>query len=122
MFQIDELVYQEIREALTVPEHGGILGCDGRLNVIAFYHDVTGKTTKTNYIPDVCKLNSVINEWSKKGIRFVGFVHSHRKNRLDLSKTDVIYAKRIKSHCNMSEILMVIYAPDNNSFKIHILQ
>lgn len=121
MFIIEEAVYKEIYKTLTIPEQGGILGCDENGKVISFFPDVTGKTTKKYYIPNVNKLNEVIKEWSENGINFAGFVHTHRKGRGQLSSIDVDYAKKIKHSCNMEEILMLIYMPEDNSFKKFVL-
>jgi len=116
MYQIKETVFEKIRKSLRFPEMGGILGTSDGFFVDNFYHDKTGITKGNQYIPDVDFLNKVVDSWYKSGIQFIGFVHTHRKFAYNLSGTDIIYAKEIKKSCEMSEILMLLYIPDENSF------
>ena len=67
-YQIDKAVIDAIKENLRVPEKGGILGIDENRIVTKFYNDSTGITTKLRYIPDVQKLNTVIQNWAKESI------------------------------------------------------
>ena len=120
IYQIEEKVLNEIRQVLIKPEMGGILGIDKNNFVVKFHHDLTGISTKYDYIPDVKKLNEVIVEWAKLGIKFIGFVHSHRSGRTQLSSVDKKYAQKIKECCNMSEILMMLYIPSDDTFQIKI--
>ncbi len=118
---ISESVYEQIRQALISPEMGGILGTDDSGIVTNFYHDTGGISTKKNYIPDVKNLNEVIDAWSKRGIKFVGFVHSHSKNKSKLSAADIDYAEKIKSTCHLTEILMLLYLPATKTFYQYII-
>ena len=118
---IEKSVYQHIRESLFMPEEGGILGADNYGNVIAFYHDVTGFKTDKYYYPDVERLNGVINYWGGQGIKFIGFVHTHRKNKSKLSFIDLKYALKIKKSCKMQEILMILYFPECDVFKEYLI-
>lgn len=113
---IEKSVLDEIKKTLCLPETGGILGVNGRRVVTKFYPDVTGTTTKNNYIPDVRKLNEIIRHWATEGIAFAGFVHTHPKGAERLSSCDVSYAKKIKETCALSEILMLLYLPDEEKF------
>ena len=118
---IADSVIRQIGAALTVPETGGILGVRAGRVVSEFHHDSTGTTTARNYIPDTDSLNSVLRDWQRRGIEFVGFVHSHRADKKNLSKLDIRYAEKIKTHCGMSEILMLIYLPDDKTIHKYIL-
>ena len=118
---IENLVLAEIKKNLTRPEMGGILGIDNSRVVMKFYHDSTATTTKTQYIPDVQRLNSILRQWAAAQIRFVGFVHSHPKGREKLSSCDLSYAKDIKEKCSLSEILMLLYIPDEKKFIQYVL-
>ena len=81
-----------------------------------FYYDATGISTKKIYIPDTTALNKVIADWHIQGVKFVGFIHSHSEDKKFLSRLDIKYAQKIKSYCSMSEVLMVIYLPADNTF------
>lgn len=100
---------------------GGILGADERGIVTEFYWDNTGITTEKRYTPDVAVLNEVISEWAKASVGFVGFVHSHPSSTFWLSATDTVYAKKIKSVCGMSEVLMLIYIPADGEFFQYVI-
>lgn len=119
--RINDVVIDEIKKFLRRPETGGILGVDGSNIVTKFYPDSTGVTTKAQYIPDVNKLNEIIREWATEGIAFAGFVHTHPKGAERLSSCDVNYAKRIKEICALSEILMLLYLPEEEKFFQYIL-
>ena len=114
-------VLEDIKAALHAPETGGILGArEGRL-VTEFHYDSTGTTTARNYIPDTDSLNVVLRDWKRRGIEFVGFVRSHASNKANLSKVDIKYANRIKIHCGLSEILMLIYLPEDRTIHQYVL-
>lgn len=118
---IEKLVLDEIKQSLIRPEMGGILGINSSRVVTKFYYDSTGTTTKTQYIPDVQRLNSILHQWAVAQIRFVGFVHSHPKGKEKLSSCDLTYAKDIKEKCLLSEILMLLYIPDEKKFIYYVL-
>lgn len=121
MYLLDESVLNEIVNTLIQPEMGGILGIDETNTVVKFQFDNTGRSTAHRYIPDVKILNRVIGEWYNSGIFFIGFVHSHAQGREQLSPCDIRYAEKIKTACNMTEILMLIYIPNKKSFHQYIL-
>lgn len=121
MYLLDESVLNEIVNTLIQPEMGGILGIDETNTVVKFQFDNTGRSTAHRYIPDVKILNRVIGEWYNSGIFFIDFVHSHAQGREQLSPCDIRYAEKIKTACNMTEILMLIYIPNKKSFHQYIL-
>ena len=121
MYLIEKSIIKEIKKTLRLPEMGGILGIDNNRIVTKFYHDSTGTTTKTQYIPDVQRLNSILRQWATAEIRFIGFVHSHPKGKEKLSSCDLNYAKEIKKKCSLSEILMLLYIPDEEKFIQYVL-
>lgn len=122
LYVIAANVLEEIKAALRLPEMGGILGVRDNRTVTEFYHDNTGKTTARNYTPDIDSLNMVLRDWKRCGIEFVGFVHSHPPNKKTLSNIDIKFAKKIKTHCGMNEILMLIYLPADESFHQYVLR
>ena len=77
---ISDAVIKKFQSALKIPETGGILGVNGNV-VSEFHHDNTGTTTERNYIPDIDSLNAVLRDWKRRGIEFVGFVHSHHADK-----------------------------------------
>ena len=119
--RINSKVIDAIRENLRVSEVGGILGIDENRIVTKFYNDSTGITTKLRYIPNVQKLNAVIQNWAKENISFIGFVHTHPKGAEKLSSRDVEYAEKIKLQCSMSEILMLLYIPAEDKFFQYVI-
>lgn len=120
-YQLHSIVIDNIKKSLHLPEMGGILGLDENCTVTRFHYDSTGTTTETHYIPDVVKLNKVIQDWATEGIAFAGFVHSHPKNAQTLSSCDVDYAKKIKSRCSLNEILMLIYIPEEEKLLQYVI-
>ena len=121
MYSISGAVLDQIRQSLCVPESGGILGINENRVVTEFHHDSTGVTTKRIYVPDTESLNAVIREWNLRGIEFVGFVHSHSAGKKNLSAVDVRCAEKIKRYCALSEVLMLLYLPADESFYQYVL-
>ena len=120
-FELTDFVKNEIMTTLTFHETGGILGCEEIGVVNHFYYDVTGTSTDRNYIPDTTALNKVIADWHAQGIKFAGFVHSHSAEKPELSRLDVRYSEKIKRYCSMTEILMVIYIPEDKTFYKYVV-
>lgn len=112
---------RQIKAALTIPETGGILGVRENRIVTEFHHDIIGTTTARNYIPDIVGLNEVLRDWKRRGIDFVGFVHSHHADNKNLSNVDIKYAKKIKRYCGLNEILMLIYLPEDRTIHQYVL-
>jgi len=78
--RITEQAYRQIIEFLGThaPEHGGIIGADSNGTVMSFFPDVSGKSTKNGYTPDIRMLNAHIQtHWYPQQIHLVGIVHSH---------------------------------------------
>lgn len=120
-YQIDRTVVAAIQKNLCIPEKGGILGANEYGIVTRFYYDSTGTTTKFLYIPDVKKLNAVIQDWANEGISFAGFVHTHPEGIEKLSSRDIEYAQKIKIQCSLSHILMLLYIPAKEKFFQYVI-
>ena len=114
-------VLDEIKSTLRLPEMGGILGSSTNKIITDYYHDITGHTTARNYTPDTNTLNSVIRQWHIRGIYFVGFVHSHSAYKKNLSLIDIRYAEKIKHYCGLTELLMLLFIPNDQSFYQYII-
>ena len=86
-------------------ESGGIIG--GKDGVVTeFFFDGIGDSNE--YVPNIKKLNSVIQSWDDQSIDFLGVVHSHRC-KPELSFADVEYARSIVTNNGISEIIMLVY-------------
>ena len=114
-------VLDEIKSTLRFPEMGGILGSNTNKIITDYHHDITGQTTARNYTPDINKLNNVILQWHLHGIEFIGFVHSHSAYKKTLSLVDIRYAEKIKRCCGLTEILMLLFIPNDQSFHQYII-
>ena len=88
-------------------ETGGIIGVNSEGVICEFQIDDIYRPCIHEYYPNVEFLNRIINsEWSKRDIRFVGFVHSHLNND-KLSRQDYIYGKRILDNNKMLNFLLL---------------
>lgn len=120
-YTISNSVLNEIKSTLSFPEMGGILGSTTNKIITAYYHDITGSTTATNYTPDINALNCVIRQWYIRGIDFIGFVHSHSASKKNLSLVDIRYAEKIKRCCGLTEIFMLLFIPNDQSFHQYVI-
>lgn len=88
---ISKTLYERLmKEIPTVPpEIGVILG--KKTNIIDYYYLDYGLAHSAEcYVPNIDILNSVINDWARDGIQFVGFAHTHN-NIPTLSSADKEY-------------------------------
>lgn len=96
------------------PERGGILGSLDMETISHFYYDINGVSTKYSYTPNVKEINSVLEDWSEKGIYLVGIVHSHNPECKYPSCMDIEYAERIlKGLSHTDELYLPILICDN---------
>ena len=94
---ISQDVYCRIVESLSTGEResGGLLG-DRKGIVEYFEFDLgIGDDTRAVYRPDVCRLNYVLAQRRRMGIRFCGMVHSHPAGQERLSSADHRYISTI---------------------------
>ncbi len=102
-------------------ERGGMLGSDNEGVITHFFPDSTAECSASEYTPDIEKLNRVIREWKKQGIRFQGFVHSHPAGFQRLSNADKEYARDIMSAFKGLAHLalpLVMTEPDAGDFQL----
>ena len=96
MIYVDKKVIHQIKATICTQsmESGGILGFkDGVIS--AFYEDKNADVSYGSYQPDIVSCEKVINdEWSKSGICFCGFVHTHRTD-MKPSEADILYYRTI---------------------------
>ncbi|MGH7118782.1 MAG: Mov34/MPN/PAD-1 family protein, partial [Acetobacteraceae bacterium] len=78
-------------------ECGGALGGSREDSVVrAFHFDRAADCTGTTYSPDTVSLGRLFHvEWNPRGIRLLGFVHSHPPGVPHPSGGDLVYARRI---------------------------
>lgn len=109
--QIKNNIYNDIIYSLNdmPPETGGILG--GVNNIITSSVQDFGikKDNLCSYTPNVEVMNSVINEWRKKDIDFMGIYHTHFWGVDSLSQGDKTYIELIMK--NMPNYLSILYFP-----------
>lgn len=102
-------------------ERGGMLGSNKWGVISHFFPDSTAECSASEYTPDIEKLNDVIREWKKQGIRFQGFVHSHPAGFQRLSNPDKEYARDIMSAfkgLSHLALLLVMTEPDAGDFQL----
>jgi proteasome lid subunit RPN8/RPN11 len=118
-------VLEQIRRTVgrLAPEHGGVLGGDPDSGVVTeFYFDRSARRSTVTYSPDDQLLNRLFKrEWNPRGIRVMGFVHSHPGLRQP-SAGDLSYSRRILDSIDDLDRLLipiVISAADRGRFEIH---
>ena len=121
IYLIDKNTYREIIDFFyhSPIESGGIIG--KRKNVIlAFYPDTECKRSIEQYTPNINELNSVIEQWSNKGIEFIGIIHSHPNGNKLPSILDEKYVSELLMHnTHLKCILFPIVTLTNNKVEIH---
>ena len=118
-------VLEQIRNSIgSLPaEYGGVLGGRPESGVVTDFHfDRSAQRSKVTYTPDDQLLNRLFTEdWNPKGIRVMGFVHSHPGHPRP-SLGDLLYSKQILGHISDLKRLLVpivISAADSERFEIH---
>ncbi|MGN0487773.1 MAG: hypothetical protein ACI4HO_00765 [Ruminococcus sp.] len=93
----------------TPPEAGGILGAKQGTIVQAYLDKGLSKNKYCCYEPNTFLLNSVIQNWQKQNIDFVGIFHTHYYGVSTLSKNDISYINLILN--SMPEEVENLYFP-----------
>ncbi len=110
MIYIRQGVYEAIEHAFTAhaPECGGVLGaCDER-EISEFYFDETGRSLPDVYVPDVERINDLLESvWAPRGVQMVGMIHSHGNAGSFPSCGDLYYCEQIMKHAD----IRVFYLP-----------
>lgn len=110
---ITESVYREIMCTIgcASPESGGILGVkDGVIS--DFCYDENSSGTGNTYIPDLARLNTVLQLWHQTGVKFAGVIHSHPPDMRQLSYADIRYAMQIMNENYLCEVYFPLVFPD----------
>jgi hypothetical protein len=111
-------IYNKLINEISMPppEMGGILGMKNKV-VSEMYIDTTNMCMdKALYIPDVERLNNVIEVWDKQKISFAGIFHSHM-NEEKLSKADIEYISKVMDCLpeNMYEMFFPVVLPERKA-------
>lgn len=105
----------------NLPECGGILGKNESGEISEYYYDMSAESNHIQYVPDVSRLNDVIQKWSEDNIQFCGFVHSHLFRYQYFSEADYDYAEKIlKANESIDNVIMIliIHDCDNRTYSI----
>lgn len=110
--KIQKKVYQDLMQQLCTGaarrEVGGILGGSGGC-VTTFFLDCNALSSHPCcYVPDVAKLNVVIQAWDQGSILFMGVFHTHY-HADSLSTQDQRYAQVILGAAARAEIRTVYF-------------
>lgn len=91
--KITEAVLHDICEELCIvpPEKGGIIGSKDGVVRVSCLDDGAVQAECYAYVPNIERLNDVIDEWISKGIHFAGMFHSHPYPQKELSLADREY-------------------------------
>lgn len=78
-------------------EQGGLLGGSYEDGVVRYYYfDHTSARSGATYSPDHVLLTKLLEtDWNPRGVRLLGFVHSHPPGCSKPSGGDLVYARRI---------------------------
>lgn len=104
-------------------EAGGALGGSREDGVVrAFHFDRDARRSRITYSPDTAALARLFHdEWNPRGIRMLGFVHSHPPGIGHPSGGDLVYARRIlAANSGLRRLLLpiVVSAADTGGFEL----
>ena len=113
---IKEILYRKLLDSFSFEnEDGGILG--GTNEEITEFYFLKGDK-KDIYDIDTQKFSEVCDEWDKKDIPFLGFIHSHLGCTANVSVTDFNYVYRfMKSNNWLEKLLFFIIIKNKNGEK-----
>lgn len=108
-------IYEEMREFFKSSpffERGCVLGSENGL-ITHIYKD-EGNRQEGEYVPDIDRINVVLEEWFEKGVDFVGLAHSHPNGLVLMSKNDEEYMEELKRLNELDIIYFPIASFDRN--------
>ena len=77
-------------------EQGFLLGCRQNLEQIDMCGLIPVKQTSTYFItPDEEQADEIIDSWARQKICFCGMIHSHVRQKEDLSEADLLFAEQL---------------------------
>ncbi len=77
-------------------EQGFLLGCRQNLEQIDVCVLIPVKQNSTYFItPDAEQADEIIGSWARQKICFCGMIHSHVRQKEDLSEADLLFAEQL---------------------------
>ena len=119
-------VFKKIRDTVgkLPPESGGMIGGNFDSGFLTeFLFDDRGKITGSTYSPDTTSLNAVLDEWNARGVRLMGYPHSHPHSFSCPSRGDEMYAAKILAVNETLPYLLipiVMPATDGHEFELNL--
>lgn len=99
MLKIKKMVLDEIQNHFLNNdniEQGFLLGCRQNLEQIDMCGLIPVKQTSTYFItPDEEQADEIIDSWARQKICFCGMIHSHVRQKEDLSEADLLFAEQL---------------------------
>lgn len=116
---IAENVLDEFRATVGKhrPETGGMLACCSDLNKIDTWRfDQKSVNTSASYSYDVDEMSLQFKQWKEKGVRSVGFVHSHPATYKQPSYDDIATARTLMKFFKNDFFYLPIIISDRKGF------
>lgn len=116
---ITENVLDEFRTTVGKhrPETGGMLACSSDLNKIDTWRfDQKSVNTSASYSYDVDEMSLQFKQWKDKGVRSVGFVHSHPATYKQPSYDDIATARALMKFFKNDFFYLPIIISDKKGF------
>lgn len=116
---ITENVLDEFRTTVGKhrPETGGMLACSSDLNKIDTWRfDQKSVNTSASYSYDVDEMSLQFKQWKVKGVRSVGFVHSHPATYKQPSYDDIATARALMKFFKNDFFYLPIIISDKKGF------
>lgn len=99
MLKIKKTVLEEIQNRFLSNanvEQGFLLGSEKNLEQVDMCGSIPVKQTSTYFIvPDAKQVDEMIDNWAKRKICFCGMIHSHVRQKEELSDADILFAKQL---------------------------
>ena len=99
MLKIKKTVLEEIQDRFLSNanvEQGFLLGSEKNLEQVDMCGLIPVKQTSTYFIiPDAKQADEMIDNWAKRKICFCGMIHSHVRQKEELSDADILFAKQL---------------------------
>jgi proteasome lid subunit RPN8/RPN11 len=123
--KITRSAYDAIRNSIgdQKAETGGILGGNRETGIISHFHfDAEASRGEAFYTPDCDTLNTLLDQvWNPKGVRLMGFVHSHPPCTRRPSGADHDYVKQLLRDNRSMQVFflpLVMTVPDTGRFEL----
>ena len=116
---VAENILDEFRKTVgkNRPETGGMLACSEDMNKVdTWCFDRKSVNTSASYSYDVQKMSEQFKKWKERGIRSVGFVHSHPGSYRRPSYADIATARALMKFFKNDFFYLPIIISDRKGF------